>query len=115
MPARSKSSPGRRRAAPPTPRPCARRSCASSPRKAKRAGIRAVLMGELATELRMSAMTLYKHFASKDELVVAMVDAWARRDRGDRGARVGEGRELRLRARGAARLGGRVDGEPLAR
>jgi AcrR family transcriptional regulator len=45
--------------------------------KAKRAGIRAVLMGELATELRMSAMTLYKHFASKDELVLAMVDAWA--------------------------------------
>jgi AcrR family transcriptional regulator len=34
-------------------------------------------MGELASELRMSAMTLYKHFASKDELVSAMVDAWA--------------------------------------
>ena len=45
--------------------------------KAKRAGIRAVVMGELATELRMSAMTLYKHFASKHELVSAMVDAWA--------------------------------------
>lgn len=45
--------------------------------KAKRAGIRAVVMGELASELRMSAMTLYKHFASKDELVSAMVDAWA--------------------------------------
>lgn len=45
--------------------------------KAKRSGIRAVVMGELATELRMSAMTLYKHFASKDELVSAMVDAWA--------------------------------------
>jgi AcrR family transcriptional regulator len=45
--------------------------------KAKRAGIRAVVMGELATDLRMSAMTLYKHFASKDELVEAMVDAWA--------------------------------------
>jgi AcrR family transcriptional regulator len=45
--------------------------------KAKRAGIRAVVMGELATELRMSAMTLYKHFASKDDLVSAMVDAWA--------------------------------------
>jgi AcrR family transcriptional regulator len=45
--------------------------------KAKRAGIRAVVMGELAGELRMSAMTLYKHFASKDELVSAMVDAWA--------------------------------------
>ena len=45
--------------------------------RAKRAGIRAVVMGELASELRMSAMTLYKHFASKDELVSAMVDAWA--------------------------------------
>src|SRR5262245_10771283 len=45
--------------------------------KAKRAGIRAVVMGELATELRMSAMTLYKHFASKDDLVSVMVDAWA--------------------------------------
>jgi AcrR family transcriptional regulator len=45
--------------------------------KAKRSGIRAVVMGELASELRMSAMTLYKHFPSKDELVSAMVDAWA--------------------------------------
>jgi AcrR family transcriptional regulator len=34
-------------------------------------------MGELASDLRMSAMTLYKHFASKDDLVSAMVDAWA--------------------------------------
>ncbi len=34
-------------------------------------------MGDLAAELRMSPMTLYKHFASKDELVAAMVDAWA--------------------------------------
>lgn len=45
--------------------------------KAKRSGIRAVVMGELASDLRMSAMTLYKHFASKDELVSEMVDAWA--------------------------------------
>ena len=45
--------------------------------KAKRSGIRAVVMGELASELRMSPMTLYKHFASKHELVSAMVDAWA--------------------------------------
>jgi len=45
--------------------------------RAKRSGIRAVVMGELASELRMSAMTLYKHFASKDDLVAAMVDAWA--------------------------------------
>jgi AcrR family transcriptional regulator len=45
--------------------------------KAKRSGIRAVVMGELASELRMSPVTLYKHFASKNELVSAMVDAWA--------------------------------------
>src|SRR5262245_31746834 len=45
--------------------------------RAKRSGIRAVVMGELASELRMSPMTLYKHFASKHELVSAMVDAWA--------------------------------------
>jgi AcrR family transcriptional regulator len=45
--------------------------------RAKRSGIRAVVMGELASELRMSPMTLYKHFASKHDLVSAMVDAWA--------------------------------------
>ncbi len=45
--------------------------------RARRTGIRAVLMAELASDLRMSAMTLYKHFASKDDLVDAMVDAWA--------------------------------------
>jgi AcrR family transcriptional regulator len=45
--------------------------------RARHSGIRAVLMVELASELRMSPMTLYKHFASKDELVSEMVDAWA--------------------------------------
>jgi AcrR family transcriptional regulator len=45
--------------------------------RARRVGIRAVLMGELASELRMSAMTLYKHFASKDALVAEMVEGWA--------------------------------------
>ena len=45
--------------------------------RATRSGIRAVVMGELASELRMSATTLYRHFASKDDLVSAMVDAWA--------------------------------------
>ncbi|MEW6775608.1 MAG: TetR/AcrR family transcriptional regulator [Bdellovibrionota bacterium] len=44
---------------------------------ARRSGIRAVVMGELATQLRMSAMTLYKHFPSKDDLVEAMVEDWA--------------------------------------
>lgn len=43
---------------------------------AKRSGLRAVVMGELATELRMSASTLYAEFANKEELVAAMVDHW---------------------------------------
>jgi AcrR family transcriptional regulator len=73
------------------PTPAARRGRAGDPQpdavrdrilaafssKAKRSGIRAVVMGELASELRMSPMTLYKHFPSKTELVSAMVDAWA--------------------------------------
>lgn len=45
--------------------------------RARRMGVRAVLMADLASDLRMSAMTLYKHFASKDDLVDATVDAWA--------------------------------------
>lgn len=43
---------------------------------AKRSGLRAVVMGELATELRMSASTLYAEFENKEELVAAMVDRW---------------------------------------
>jgi AcrR family transcriptional regulator len=57
--------------------PVRERILAAFSARARRAGIRAIPMGELATELRMSAMTLYKHFGSKDELVAAMVDAWA--------------------------------------
>lgn len=57
--------------------PSRERILAAFSAKARRSGIRAVLMGELASELRMSAMTLYKHFSSKDELVAATVDAWA--------------------------------------
>jgi AcrR family transcriptional regulator len=44
--------------------------------RAKRAGIRAVVMSELAAELRMSMTTLYEHFSSKEQLVAAMVDHW---------------------------------------
>ncbi len=44
--------------------------------RAKRDGIRAVMMGEFATELGMSIATLYGHFASKEQLVAAMVDRW---------------------------------------
>ena len=57
--------------------PVRERILAAFSARARRSGVRAILMGELASELRMSAMTLYKHFASKDELVTAMVDAWA--------------------------------------
>lgn len=45
--------------------------------KAKTTGIRGVMMGELASELRVSASTLYKHFASKDALTLACVERWA--------------------------------------
>ena len=44
--------------------------------RAKRAGIRSVVMGELASELGMSMATLYGRFSSKEELVAAMVDQW---------------------------------------
>jgi AcrR family transcriptional regulator len=58
--------------------PVRERILAAFSARARRSGVRAIPMGELASELRMSAMTLYKHFSSKDELVSAMVDAWAR-------------------------------------
>lgn len=45
--------------------------------RAKRDGIRAVMMGELASELRMSASTLYKLYPSKEALTLACVDRWA--------------------------------------
>ena len=45
--------------------------------KAKAIGIRGVMMGELASELRISASTLYKHFPSKDALTLACVERWA--------------------------------------
>lgn len=45
--------------------------------KAKRVGIRALIMTELATELRMSASTLYKLYPSKEALALACVDRWA--------------------------------------
>ena len=44
--------------------------------RAKRGGLRTVVMGELATELGMSISTLYAHFRSKEDLVAAMVDRW---------------------------------------
>jgi AcrR family transcriptional regulator len=45
--------------------------------RATRSGIRSVVMSELASELRMSATTLYNHFPSKQHLVTALVERWA--------------------------------------
>jgi AcrR family transcriptional regulator len=45
--------------------------------RAKQLGIRGVMMAELATELRMSAATLYKQFPSKEALAMACVERWA--------------------------------------
>ncbi len=44
-----------------------------------RAGIRSVVMSELAAELGMSTKTLYRTFPSKEALVAAVVDRWAAR------------------------------------
>jgi AcrR family transcriptional regulator len=45
--------------------------------RAKRSGIRGIVMAELLQELHMSASTLYRHFPSKDDLVTASVERWA--------------------------------------
>jgi len=45
--------------------------------KAKKNGLRALLMTELATELRVSATTLYKLYPSKEALALACVERWA--------------------------------------
>jgi AcrR family transcriptional regulator len=44
---------------------------------ARRNGIRSLMMNELATELRMSASTLYKLYSSKEALALACVERWA--------------------------------------
>jgi len=68
--------------------------------KAKAIGLRSVMMGELASELRISASTLYKHFPSKEALTLACVDQWAN----ELGA--GEAAEPRPAKAGAAPRGG---------
>jgi AcrR family transcriptional regulator len=45
--------------------------------KAKRIGLRALTMTELASELHMSAATLYRLYPSKEALALACVDRWA--------------------------------------
>jgi AcrR family transcriptional regulator len=45
--------------------------------KAKRFGLRSLIMTELASELRMSANTLYKLYPSKEALALACVERWA--------------------------------------
>jgi len=52
--------------------------------KARRSGIRAVGMVELAEDLHMSASTLYNHFPSKRDLVIARVERWAEEFAADR-------------------------------
>jgi AcrR family transcriptional regulator len=45
--------------------------------RAKRLGLRALHMGELASELHMSATTLYKLYPSKEALAMACLQRWA--------------------------------------
>ncbi len=72
----SKKSPGRRATVAPALAPAAARILDAFSARAKRGGLRSVVMGELATALGMSASTLYGYFASKEQLVAAMVDGW---------------------------------------
>jgi len=51
--------------------------------RAKRSGIRGIVMAELLQELHMSASTLYQHFPSKEDLVKASVERWAGEIAGD--------------------------------
>jgi AcrR family transcriptional regulator len=51
--------------------------------RAKRSGIRGIVMADLLHELHMSASTLYQHFPSKDDLVKASVERWASEIAGD--------------------------------
>jgi AcrR family transcriptional regulator len=69
----TKSVPRGRRA----PEQIRRRIVESFSERAKEHGLRGVMMGELASELRISASTLYKHFASKEALTLACVERWA--------------------------------------
>ncbi len=63
--------------------PAARQPQAASPRdrileafeeRARKVGIRGVVMSELARELGISKKTLYQHFSSKEDLVSTMID-----------------------------------------
>jgi AcrR family transcriptional regulator len=79
MPAsRKKPAPSRRDAD-----PVGERILAAFSERAKRSGIRGIVMAELLQELRMSATTLYHHFPSKDDLVKACVERWAGEIAGD--------------------------------
>lgn len=46
--------------------------------RSTRSGIRSVVMSELAADLRMSPNTLYQHFRSKKDLVMSLVERWAK-------------------------------------
>lgn len=78
------------------PRPVREQILEAFSAKAKAVGIRSVMMGELATELRISVSTLYKHFPSKEALTLACVDRWA----------------IELAASGAAQEGGSIKRDP---
>ncbi|MGI1679055.1 MAG: TetR/AcrR family transcriptional regulator [Cellvibrionaceae bacterium] len=44
--------------------------------KAREVGIRAIVMGELASEIHVSKKTLYKYFRNKEELVRELIVRW---------------------------------------
>lgn len=75
MPAHPRPSRGRR--ARTNPEQLSRRILDAFSSRAKKHGLRALHMTELAAELRVSATTLYKLFPSKEALALACVERWA--------------------------------------
>lgn len=47
--------------------------------RARRLGIRAIVMSELCSDLGVSKKTLYRHFSSKEAMVLAMIERWEQR------------------------------------
>ncbi len=47
--------------------------------RARRLGIRSIVMSELCSDLGVSKKTLYRYFSSKEEMVEAMIERWESR------------------------------------
>lgn len=68
-------------------------------------GIKAVVMAELASELRMSTKTLYRHYPTKADLVDALVARWVQTLVEDQEVRINDASDPVERIKAAAHTG----------